>query len=404
MSKNIIIFMPEIGEDHVQWAVADDRGSLVSDPQAGTLSEAAAAVEGRRSTLVVPGNDVLLAEALVPGGSQARAMQAIPFALEEQLADDVDKLHFALGSKDREDNYPVAIIDRSTMDTISEQCQEAGLRPTEIVPETLALPKFDPIDFGEVSWTALLDEDQAVIRLNGYKGFATDAGMASFMLEGAKSGLAEDAAPLLTIYTTDPDTNLIVPGGVETELRDCESRLSLYADGLASAPNINLLQGSYNPKTQFDKTWKPWRWTAALAGVLVATLFAGKWFDYRALKAEESYIDREIATAFESALPGVRMQRPRRQIQDALSGDGSGNTSNFTNRLAEIAASLSTQPQTKVRTIGYRNGSFDLDLNTDAVPTMDALKSELGKRGALELTLRSSNREKDTVRARVRIE
>ena len=396
--------MPEIGEDHVQWAVADDRGSLVSDPAAGTLAEASAAVEGRRSTLVVPGNDVLLAEALVPGGSQARALQAIPFALEEQLADDVEKLHFALGSKDRDDNYPVAIIDRSTMDTISEQCQEAGLRPTSIVPETLALPMLEAIDFDEVSWTALLDEDQAVIRLNGYKGFATDTSVASFMLEGAKGDLADDASPLLTIYTTDPETNLVVPGGVDTELRDCESRLALYAEGLASEPNINLLQGSYNPKTQFDKTWKPWRWTAALAAVLVGTLFASKWFDYRALKAEESYIDGEIATAFESALPGVRMQRPRRQIQDALSGNGTGNVSNFTNQLAEIAASLSTQPQTKVRTIGFRNGSFDLDLNTDAVPTMDALKSELSKRGALELTLRSSNREKDTVRARVRIE
>ena len=388
----------------MQWAVADDRGSLVSDPAAGTLAEASAAVEGRRSTLVVPGNDVLLAEALVPGGSQARALQAIPFALEEQLADDVEKLHFALGSKDRDDNYPVAIIDRSTMDTISEQCQEAGLRPTSIVPETLALPMLEAIDFDEVSWTALLDEDQAVIRLNGYKGFATDTSVASFMLEGAKGDLAEDASPLLTIYTTDPETNLVVPGGVDTELRDCESRLALYAEGLTSEPNINLLQGSYNPKTQFDKTWKPWRWTAALAAVLVGTLFASKWFDYRALKAEESYIDGEIATAFESALPGVRMQRPRRQIQDALSGNGTGNVSNFTNQLAEIAASLSTQPQTKVRTIGFRNGSFDLDLNTDAVPTMDALKSELSKRGALELTLRSSNREKDTVRARVRIE
>ena len=388
----------------MQWAVADDRGSLVSDPAAGTLAEASAAVEGRRSTLVVPGNDVLLAEALVPGGSQARALQAIPFALEEQLADDIEKLHFALGSKDRDDNYPVAIIDRSTMDTISEQCQEAGLRPTSIVPETLALPMLEAIDFDEVSWTALLDEDQAVIRLNGYKGFATDTSVASFMLEGAKGDLADDASPLLTIYTTDPETNLVVPGGVDTELRDCESRLALYAEGLASESNINLLQGSYNPKTQFDKTWKPWRWTAALAAVLVGTLFASKWFDYRALKAEESYIDGEIATAFESALPGVRMQRPRRQIQDALSGNGTGNVSNFTNQLAEIAASLSTQPQTKVRTIGFRNGSFDLDLNTDAVPTMDALKSELSKRGALELTLRSSNREKDTVRARVRIE
>jgi len=404
MSKNIIIYLPEIGEDYAHWAVSNDRGSLVSDPRSGTLSEAAAAVEGRRSSLVVSGNDVLLAEAPIPGGSQARAIQAAPYALEEQLADDVEKLHFALGSKDRDDNYPIAVIGRDAMDAITEQCAEAGLRPAVIVPETLALPKFESNDFGEVSWTALLDEDHAIVRLNGYKGFSTDTNIASFMLEGAKGDLAEDAQPVLTIYATDPETNLVVPAGIETEVRDCESRLALYANGLASAPHINLLQGSYNPKTQFDKTWKPWRWTAALAAVLVGTLFASKWFDFRELKTEESYLDREIATAFESALPGVRMQRPKRQIQDALSGSGTGKASSFTNELAQIAASLSTQPQTKIRTIGYRNGSFDLDLNTDAVPTMDMLKSELSKRGSLELTLRSSNREKGNVRARVRIE
>jgi len=62
-----------------------------------------------------------------------------------------------------------------------------------------------------------------------------DTSVASFMLEGAKEDLADDASPLLTIYTTDPETNLVVPGGVDTELRDCESRLALYAEGLRTS-------------------------------------------------------------------------------------------------------------------------------------------------------------------------
>ena len=62
------------------------------------------------------------------------------------------------------------------------------------------------------------------------------------------------------------------------------------------------------------------------------------------------------------------------------------------------------RPQTELRTIGYRNGRFDLDLNTDDVPTLDALKSELGKRGSLNMTVQSANRESGSVRGRVRIE
>jgi hypothetical protein len=98
------------------------------------------------------------------------------------------------------------------------------------------------------------------------------------------------------------------------------------------------------------------------------------------------------------------MQRPRRQIQEALDDLGGTNTDGFTSRLSQIAASLATQPQTVLNTIGYRNGRFDLDLNTDAVPTLDALKSELARRGTLDMSVQSANRENNTVRGRVRIE
>ena len=42
--------------------------------------------------------------------------------------------------------------------------------------------------------------------------------------------------------------------------------------------------------------------------------------------------------------------------------------------------------------------------NTDAVPTLDALKSELAERGSLAMSVQSANRENNTVRGRVRIE
>ena len=99
MSRHVIIHLPRVGEDRASWTVADEAGRLIEAESSGTLAEAAEAVEGRRATLVVPGDDVLLAEAVVPGASPVRAQQAVPFALEEQLADDVERLHFALGTK-----------------------------------------------------------------------------------------------------------------------------------------------------------------------------------------------------------------------------------------------------------------------------------------------------------------
>ncbi len=404
MSKHVIIYMPLIGEDLVQWATSDEKGTLTTAVREGTLREAADSVEGRRATLILPADDVLIAQTVVPGGSLARAQQAVPFALEEQVADDVEDLHFALGTKNRDDEYPVAVIARDVMDDVTARCADAGLRPTEIVPETLALPVLKAAASDINVWSALLDHGRAVVRLGEYQGFATDAAMASMMIEGALSGSEEHVQNSLVAFSIDSATQLEVPASLDLEVRHCDHRLALYASGLASSARVNLLQGVYNPKKDFDKTWKPWRATAILAACVCAVLFAGKWFELRELQQQEAALDTQIASAFAQALPGTRMQRPRRQIQSALENIGAVNTDGFTSRLAQIAASLSTQPQTQLRTIGYRNGRFDLDLNTDDVPTLDVLKSELGKRGSLNMTVQSANRENNTVRGRVRIE
>lgn len=404
MSKHVIIYMPLVGEDAVQWAIADDSGKLTTPIDYASLAEVATQVEGRRVSLVLPADDVLLAQAVVPGGSMARAQQAVPYALEDQVADDVESLHFALGSKGREDTYSVAVIARKTMDAVTEQCLDAGLRPTLIVPETLALPQLDAQGADGEVWTALLDHDQVVVRLGANQGFATDPGMAGIMLSGARQALDTDDDPSLVIFSTDSAVELMLPDGIDTEARGCDHRLALYASGLANSRHINLLQGVYSPKKNFDKTWKPWRPTAALVACLCAVLFVGKWMDVRTLDQQEAHLDAQIAAAFKQALPDARMQRPRRQIESALNQLTGGNTDGFTNRLSQIAASLATQPQTTLRAIGYRNGRFDLDLNTDAVPTLDALKSELSQRGTLAMSVQSANLEDNTVRGRVRIE
>lgn len=404
LAKNVIIHLPVIGEDHVHWAMADDRGALTSEVQSGTLEQAAAQVESRRATLVLPGNDVLLAEAIIPGASASRAMQAIPYQLEDLVADDVDSLHFAVGSKGKTDNYPVAVVGRDAMDTVREQCANAGLRPTEIVPETLALPKFDSEEMDQTTWTALVDKQNAVVRLNGYKGFAIDNSMAGIMLDGAQKDLPEDTSAAMIVYKTDAGASLPSVDNMDVETRACDSRLSLYASGLANAPRINLLQGDYSPKTQFDKNWKPWRWTMVLAAALGALLIAGKWLEYRQLSSEVAVLDRKMEQVFQQALPGSRMVRPLSQMQNEIKKRSGGNVGGFNSQLSQIAASLATQPQTTLRSVNFREGRFDLDLTTDAIPTLDLLKSELAKRGELVMTIQSTNQERDGLRGRIRIE
>jgi len=386
------------------WAMYDERGVLTSEVQSGPLAHAAAKVEGRRAMLVLPGNDVLLAEAVIPGGSAARALQAIPYQLEDQLADDVDSLHFAIGAKGKEDNYPVAVVGRETMDTVRDQCEQARLRPTEIVPETLALPKFDSDEIGQTTWTALVDSESAVVRLNGYKGFAIDNSMAGIMLDGAQQDLPEEISAAMVVYKADEYAHVPSSQNLEVETRACDNRLSLYASGLASAPRINLLQGDYSPNTKFDANWKPWRWTAALAAVLGLVLLGSKWLEYRQLNTEIAQLDAQTEQAFRQALPNAKMVRPLSQLKTEINKRSGGSVGGFSDNLSQVAASLATQPQTELRSFSFRDGRFDLDLTTDAIPTLDLLKEELTKRGELSMEVQSTRNEKGGLRSSVRIE
>ncbi len=404
VAKQVIIHMPNIDVDAVRWATADDNGKLSGDVQSGTLANAAEAVEGKRSVLVLPGNDVVISEAKVPGGSARAAALAVPYELEERLADDVDTLHFALGPKGKDDVFPVAVVGCDTMDDLKAMCADVGLRPTQIVSETLAIPQPNAKEAGSASWSALVNGPQTVVRMNGHSGFAIDTDLLPMAITDVKSALPDDVEASMVMYKTDaPSAQISMPSNIDVETRPCADVLGLYASGLAHSPTINLLQGEYSPKSQMDKAWKPWRWTAALAALLAAIVFGGKWFDYNALKTQENALDDQIATAFKKALPGKRMVRPVSQVKAALNATGTTNTSGFTTSLHAISESFATKPDTVIRSIAVRDGRFDLDVTTDALPTLDALKEEL-KRRDLELTVQSANRDKEGLRSRLRIE
>src|SRR5690606_3089436 len=120
--------------------VVDGHGARLGSVQSGTLAEAAPQTIGRRVILLVPGPDVLLAEPVLPLKSGAKLAQIVPFALEEQLATDVEDLHFAVGKRDGRPGTPVAVVSRARMQEWQDTLTAAGIHADSIYAETAALP------------------------------------------------------------------------------------------------------------------------------------------------------------------------------------------------------------------------------------------------------------------------
>lgn len=63
----------------------------------------------------------------------------LPYLLEEEIAQDVDELHFSVLGKQGDQAF-VAGVDRARLQTMLEQLQTLGLDVKRVVPDVLALP------------------------------------------------------------------------------------------------------------------------------------------------------------------------------------------------------------------------------------------------------------------------
>ena len=159
MADWLLIRLSRETADPVSFLVADSAGRIVSAPQRGVLTQAAALAPGRRVCVLVPGADVVLTEVDVPVKTGARVQQVVPFALEEQLAEDIDQLHFAVGRRAGDSvRTPVAVVSRALMGEWLAALGGAGITAEAMYADSNLIPA-NP---GQA--VALLEGDGATVR------------------------------------------------------------------------------------------------------------------------------------------------------------------------------------------------------------------------------------------------
>lgn len=88
----------------------------------------------------VPSEDVLLLSVNLPDMSRARLMQALPFALEEQIIGDLDEQHIVVVGDIIAGNVPVAVVTHHKMRLWLDQLNERGVQADCMLPASVALP------------------------------------------------------------------------------------------------------------------------------------------------------------------------------------------------------------------------------------------------------------------------
>ncbi len=397
MAESLLIRLTSNGALR-DWAIVDDEGQC-RDGVHGAGEAPASAAAGRRVEVLVPAEDVHLCRARVPGRNRQRVLRAIPYALEEQLADEVESLHFAIGPAAEDGDYPVAVVARARMNGWLESLQDMGLAPDRLLPDALALPLADD------AWSLLVDGDRALVRRDAWNGFALDTAL----LPGWFELLAgrEEAPPRVRVFG-DAAVDL---GVIEVEREDTGGAppLAILARGRARTEAIDLLQGSYGRREELGRLLRPWRATAVLlaAGLLLFLVSTG--IDYYRLSRENDRLAAEIEQLYRRTFPDAkRVVNARAQMEQRLKSlrRRAGQAgADFFGLLGETGKVLQQTPGIQVRGVNYRDGRLDLELTADNLQVLDRLKQKLVAGGRLAAEIQSATSEGgQKVKSRVRVQ
>lgn len=367
--------------DPVSWVITDADGGRIGPVSIGRLADAAPLAAERPLIVIAPGASVTFAQPELPVKGGARVAQVVPYAMEESLAGEVEQFHFAVGRTDAEGRTLVAAVRRDELRGWMDALKAAGLDPQALVPEPLCVPD------NPGKTVAVIDAGKLLVRAPGALPVALDAEplTEAFALAGLEG---EDRHVQLYVSQQDwqDSREMIealreVTGSLDLQLLP-DGALPLMAAGSVQSDALSLLQGEFARRTGWRAEWQRWRIAAFLALAALALHVGMRGYDLIRLRAEEQRLDAAIEQAVRIAMPDVeRIVDARAQIEQRLAGGAAADPEGLLARLAAVGGAMSGATGPTIESLGWRNGSLQLQMIAADTDTLARFAQALTARG-----------------------
>lgn len=403
MARVAAIYWDDDGA-RVRWAWIDaDR--VEAQPPA-TLEEIAARIGDSGFDLIVPARDVRLTRVVMPKKNRRKAMEAIGFLLEDQLAVDMDQCHIVAGAELDEHHVQAAIVAHERMEAWLTAMRAAGLMPRAVWGANLCVPSS-----AEEGWTGVLMDDEIVMEETAGLGYGLDTGLFAALV-GPRLIAADDTrndaehGPVLDISdwrraTVDPP---VMPPGLD-------------AAGVKLSPQVwpwripsggpNLLTGRYQPERANQRLFRAWLPAMGFAAAIVLALTVGLWMENERMDTELRALQERSEATFRATFPDAqRIVNIRAQTEHRLRGLQSGNGrdgNRFLDLLARLGPVVVSDPAIELRRLTYNEGALDLEVRATSLQTLDDHKEALANVIEGPVEIQSASATEGGVLSRLRV-
>ncbi|QTR50426.1 type II secretion system protein GspL [Candidatus Thiothrix anitrata] len=363
----------------------------VADWQHGSWDTLLPSAQGQTVVLLIPAREVLLTQTTINTRNKRQLQQAVPYALEEALADDAENQHIVWQARSDSPQLDAAVVLRERLLLWQSVLIQRGLRPSTILPDVFALP-----------WEAELltlwqQGDHVWVRTSELAGFSCNRSALPLVLDNLR---ATYPAPMRIRWHSDqPDTwqadeaFTLIPE-IHTE--------QLHASSLNSALPLNLLRGLQSEHTATRREqWRRWRLAAVLTGVAVILGFSTYGLHIYRMQQELAALDAQNLSLFSELFPQASNVDARAlplrfdsAVQDLKNKGGVQTQRSPLELLATFAQAFAGNTGLSVESIQTQAGSVSVSLQAKEQQAVDNLRAALGE-GA---TLKSSHSD-NTIKA-----
>lgn len=293
-----------------------------------------------RSLVAVPSEQVLLLAVELPIANRRRRLEALPFAIEDRIADPLEMVHVALGEELAPGRFLAAVVRHERMAAWVAALAAAEIDDAALVPDALLLPRPAP-----GRWTVAAEAERTLVRQDDGTGFAIASGL--FAAAWAAGG-----RPAIGLMRGELPEG--VPGVADVALGDP-----------VAAPPIDLLQGRYAVRRRSAASlWRKAGWIAAAGIAAHGAIAAADTLMLRSMAAKDRAQTRLLlggaAPADDASLASVASDR---LAQAAPAG---GMPDRMLPLLSRVSAALGPGGAVGLRGIGYDAANGRIELTVDA--------------------------------------
>lgn len=370
----VFLFTKHIDSNGCYCLKINSAGELNAPPAQLNFEEIQKLQRGSKTLVIEASTHASFFRLDLPWLPERKARAAIPFALEDKLAQSVEELHFAFDKTRYQNNYYlVTVINKHRIRYIMQLLTEYNIEFTAITLDWFALQPQE----------LCINEATLLVNTDDFKG-ALSGELADNYLKNHP-----EQQP---VYFTDSQ----IPNELSLPQHQ-ESSYTWIAQRILKTPLMNLCQGDMQHGNKADFLKKRYQIAGALFGLWLISIIVVNAINLYLLTKRTQKIDEQIAVVYHEFFPNAKnVISPQFRISQLLKNSDTEEQNHFWFLLNQFAKTMNDERFT-LEQLRYQNKLLSVTLATTDFASLEKLENELKKLQLKVKQTQASTREQQVV-------